>query len=95
MKSVAFAYVHWTVGRAALVFGFVNMFFGIARYRTEFTLGYWAEALLAFWIAALVIVSLLCKILPVLRNHVQDAVPVLPCNPTVWAYICENAARQT
>ena len=32
MKSAMFAYIHWTTGRAALVFGFVNMFFGIARY---------------------------------------------------------------
>ena len=31
MKSAMFAYIHWTTGRAALVFGFVNMFFGIAR----------------------------------------------------------------
>ena len=56
MSSVAFAYIHWTVGRAALIFGFCNMFLGIGRYRTEFTLGTWAETLLGFWIASLVIV---------------------------------------
>ena len=31
MRSVMFAYIHWTVGRAALVFGLVNLFLGISR----------------------------------------------------------------
>ena len=32
------------------------MYFGIGRYRTEFGLGHWSEALLSFWIAGLVMV---------------------------------------
>ena len=57
MKSVAFAYIHWTVGRAALVFGLANAFFGIGRYRIWFGLGLWAEALLGMWIAVLILVG--------------------------------------
>ena len=59
MKSVVFQYIHWTVGRACLVLGLLNMFLGLGRYRTYFGMTYWAETTLGVWIAGLIMVSLL------------------------------------
>ena len=56
VKHEIWAYLHWTVGRAVLVLAILNMFLGIGRYRTVFTLGSWAEPALGCYIGAIIIV---------------------------------------
>lgn len=57
VRHEVWAYLHWTIGRAALVFGIVNLFLGIGRYRSLFTLGSWAEEALGCYLGAILIVS--------------------------------------
>lgn len=56
MRSVYWAWLHWLIGRATLVFGFVNIFLGFGRYRTWFNLGSWPEGAFGLYLGAIVLV---------------------------------------
>ncbi|KAK9799723.1 hypothetical protein WJX73_004470 [Symbiochloris irregularis] len=62
MRSKWWAYLHWMLGRVAVVFAWVNMFLGIARYRSWFSdLGDWAAITLACYLGAIVLVCLILE----------------------------------
>ena len=60
MTSEYWAWLHWTVGRLAIVLGLINIFLGFGRYRTWYNLGSWPELAFAIYIALVVLVGCLC-----------------------------------
>ena len=60
MRSVYWAWLHWVVGRAAIVLAWVNIFLGFGRYRTWFNLGSWPEGAFGIYIGLIALVRCQC-----------------------------------
>lgn len=58
MRSIYWAWLHWLLGRATILFAWVNIFLGVGRYRTWFTLGSWPEGAFGIYIGVLILASL-------------------------------------
>ncbi|KAK9808162.1 hypothetical protein WJX73_003763 [Symbiochloris irregularis] len=61
MRSVYWAYLHWICGRVAVIFGWINIFLGFAKYRTQFNLGSWPEAAFGLYLGVIVAVCLILE----------------------------------
>lgn len=61
LRNPFFAWLHWTIGRGAIVFGWVNIFFGFGEYRRNFGLGSWPQVAFGLYLGALVLVRPYCS----------------------------------
>ena len=58
LRNPFFAWLHWTIGRGAVVFGWVNIFFGFGEFRRNFGLGSWPQVAFGLYLGVLVLVRL-------------------------------------
>ena len=58
LRNPFFAWLHWTIGRGAVVFGWVNIFFGFGEFRANFPLGNWPQIAFGLYLGSVVLVRL-------------------------------------
>ncbi|KAK9862998.1 hypothetical protein WJX84_005505 [Apatococcus fuscideae] len=61
LRNPFFAWLHWTIGRGAVVFGWVNIFFGFGEFRRNFGLGSWPQVAFGLYLGVLVLVCLVLE----------------------------------
>ncbi|KAK9836584.1 hypothetical protein WJX74_003639 [Apatococcus lobatus] len=75
LRNPFFAWLHWSLGRFAIILGWVNIFFGFGEYRRIFPgqLGSWPQVAFGLYLGALVTVCLVLES----RLYQQSAVKQL------------------